>query len=69
MAENKVYKMVEVVGTSAESFAKAAAVGVEKASETVRHIDWFEVVDMRGRVENGKIAQYQVTMKLGFRVE
>lgn len=69
MAENKVYKMVEVVGTSGESFAKAAAVGVEKASETIRHIDWFEVVDMRGRVENGKIAQYQVTMKLGFRVE
>ncbi len=69
MSEDKVYKLVEIVGTSKESFAKAVAAGVERASETLRHIDWFEVTEMRGRVEKGKVAQYQVKMKVGFRLE
>lgn len=69
MSDNKVYKLVEIVGTSAESFAKAASSGVERASETLRNIDWFEVTEMRGRVENGKVAQYQVKMKVAFRLE
>jgi len=68
MADN-VYKMVEIVGTSAESFAKAAANGVERASQSLRNLDWFEVTDMRGRIANGRIAQFQVTMKVGFRLE
>ena len=68
MADN-VYKMVEIVGTSAESFAKAAANGVERASHSLRNLDWFEVTDMRGRIAGGKIAQYQVTMKVGFRLD
>ena len=66
---DKVYKLVEVVGTSEESFAKAAANGVERASKTLRHVDWFEVTDMRGAVRDGKISQYQVTMKVGFRLD
>jgi flavin-binding protein dodecin len=66
---DKIYKLVEVVGTSEESFAKAAAHGVERTAKTVRNIDWFEVTEMRGRVVNGKIAQYQVTMKIGFRLD
>ena len=69
MSDNKIYKLVEVVGTSEESFAKAAAAGVERASETLRNVDWFEVTEMRGRVADGKIAQYQVTMKVGFRLD
>lgn len=69
MSENKIYKLVEIVGTSSESFARAADAGVERASQTLRHIDWFEVVEMRGRVENGKVVQYQVKLKVGFRLD
>ena len=69
MSDNKIYKLVEIVGTSEESFAKAVAAGVERASATVRNIDWFEVTELRGRVADGKVAQYQAKMKLGFRLE
>lgn len=69
MSEDKVYKMVEIVGTSKESFARAVATGIARASKTLRNIDWFEVAEMRGRVENGQVAQYQVKMKVGFRLE
>lgn len=69
MSENKIYKLVEIVGTSEDSFAKAVAAGVERASETLRNIDWFEVTELRGRVEKGKVAQYQVKMKVGFRLD
>lgn len=68
MADN-VYKMVEIVGTSSESFAKAAANGVERASKSLRNLDWFEVTQMRGRITDGHIAQFQVTMKVGFRLD
>jgi flavin-binding protein dodecin len=67
--DDKVYKLIEIVGTSPGSFAEAAANGVERASKTIRNIDWFEVTEMRGRVADGKIAQYQVKMKVGFRLE
>ena len=63
------YKLVQIVGTSKESFARAAANGVERASKSLRNLDWFEVVEMRGRIADGKIAQYQVTMKVGFRLD
>ena len=69
MSEDKVYKMVEIVGTSAESFARAVSNGVERASKTLRNLDWFEVTELRGRVTNGKVSQYQVKMKVGFRLE
>ena len=69
MAENKVYKLVEIVGTSKDSFAKAVASGVERASETLRNLDWFEVTELRGRVAKGKVAEYQVKMKVGFRLD
>lgn len=69
MAENRVYKLVEIVGTSNESFAKAVAQGVERASKSLRHLDWFEVTEMRGRIEKGRVAQYQVKIKVGFRLE
>lgn len=69
MAENKVYKLVEIVGTSKDSFAKAVASGVERAAETLRNMDWFEVTELRGRVAKGKVAEYQVKMKVGFRLD
>ena len=69
MSEDKVYKLVEIVGTSEESFAKAVATGVERASETLRNVDWFEVTELRGRVQNGKVAQYQAKIKVGFRLD
>lgn len=69
MAENRVYKLVEIVGTSGDSFAKAAAQGIERASKSLRNLDWFEVTEMRGRIEKGRVAQYQVKIKVGFRLE
>lgn len=67
--QDKVYKLVEIVGTSDVSFAAAVSTGVERASQTLRHIDWFEVTELRGRVADGKVAQYQVKMKVGFRLD
>ena len=69
MPDNKIYKMVEIVGTSDESFAKAASAGVERAAETLRNLDWFEVTELRGRIADGKVSQYQVKMKVGFRLD
>ena len=66
---DKTYKMVEIVGTSGESFARAADGAVQKASKTLRNLDWFEVVEMRGAGRDGKIDQYQVTLKVGFRLD
>lgn len=68
MADN-VYKLVEIVGTSSESFAKAVSNGVERASSSLRNMDWFEVTEMRGRIADGRVAQYQVKMKVGFRLD
>jgi dodecin len=63
-----VYRVTEVVGTSTDSIDAAIRTGVAQAAETVRGLDWFEVTEMRGHLENGRIAHYQVTMRLGFRV-
>jgi dodecin len=64
-----VFKKIQIVGTSGESFSDAAAHAVVKAAETVRHMSWFEVVEQRGRIVDGKVEQYQVTLNIGFRVE
>jgi len=64
-----VYKKIQLVGTSTESFSEAAANAVGKASETLRNMSWFEVVEQRGSIADGKIQQYQVTVNVGFRVE
>ena len=66
---DKVYKLTELVGTSPVSFADATAKAVERASKTVRNMDWFEVTELRGAVSNGKVSQYQVKLKIGFRLE
>jgi dodecin len=64
-----VYKVVELVGSSEQSVTQAIDRAVVKASESLRNIGWFEVTNVRGHVENGKVAHYQVTLKLGFTVE
>jgi flavin-binding protein dodecin len=63
------YKKIEIVGTSPVSFAEAVKAGIEEASKSVRHMDWFEVVEMRGRIANGAVAEFQVTLKIGFKLE
>jgi dodecin len=64
-----VYKSVEITGTSADSVQSAIDNAIAKAGETLRHLDWFEVVNVRGHIEDGRVAHYQVTMKVGFRLE
>ncbi len=64
-----VYKKIEVVGTSPNSFDEATANAIEKAAQTVRNLRWFEVVELRGAIEDGKVKEYQVTVRIGFRLE
>jgi hypothetical protein len=64
-----IYKITEVVGTSPTSFAEAVRAAVSEAAKTVRNMAWFEVVDERGRIEDGKVAEFQVTLKIGFKLE
>ncbi|MBI3278955.1 MAG: dodecin domain-containing protein [Acidobacteria bacterium] len=63
------YKTIELVGTSPVSFAEAVKSAVAEASATVRHMDWFEVVQARGRIANGQVEEFQVTLKVGFKIE
>jgi flavin-binding protein dodecin len=62
------YKVIELVGTSPDSVQQAIRNGIDRAGQTIRGIDWFEVQNIRGRVENGNVAWFQVDMKVGFRV-
>jgi len=63
------YGISEIVGTSPDSLQHAIRNGVEKASQTVRNLDWFEVTTIRGQLNNGTVAHFQVQMKVGFRIE
>jgi dodecin len=64
-----VYKMVELVGSSTSSSDDAIRNAISTAGKTVRHIDWFQVLETRGHVTEGKVAHFQVTLKVGFRLE
>ena len=64
-----VYKVIELVGSSETSIEDAISRAVTRASETVRNLRWFEVVETRGQIEKGKIHFYQVTLKVGFTME
>ena len=63
------YGITEVVGTSTASIDEALTSAVARAATTVRGLDWFEVTEIRGHLENGAIAHYQVGLKIGFRLE
>ena len=66
---NHVYKMIELVGSSSTGIDDAIRNAVETAGKTLRHLDWFEVVETRGQISNGKIAHWQFSLKAGFRLE
>jgi flavin-binding protein dodecin len=64
-----VYRLSEIVGSSTTSIDDAIRTAVRKASQTIRNIEWFQTGEIRGQVVDGDVAHYQVTMKIGFRVE
>lgn len=66
---NSTYRVTEIVGTSTESIQQAVRNGVERASSTLRHLDWFEVTEIRGHIADGAVEHFQVGMKIGFRLE
>lgn len=66
---SRTYRVTEIVGTSPEGVDQAVKNGVGRAAKTLRHVDWFEVTQVRGHVVDGEIEHFQVTMKLGFRLE
>lgn len=63
------YRVTEIVGSSAESVDTAIRNGLARANQTLRHLDWFEVTGVRGHLVDGEIGHFQVTMKVGFRLE
>ena len=66
---DKVYKTIEVIGSSPASMEQAVQCAVKKASETLRNLRWFEVVETRGHIEKNKIDHWQVTIKVGFTLD
>ncbi len=66
---SRTYRVTEIVGTSPDGIDQAVRNGVNRASRTLRHVDWFEVTQVRGHLVDGQVEHFQVTMKLGFRLE
>ncbi|MGF7121523.1 dodecin [Rhodococcus sp. TAF43] len=66
---NHVYRVIEIVGSSPDGVDAAIANAVGRAHETMRNLEWFEVVETRGHIEGGVVAHTQVTLKVGFRLE
>ncbi len=63
------YKKIEIVGTSPNSFAEATRNAVAEAAKSVRKMSWFEVVEQRGAIQDGKVSEFQVTLRVGFKIE
>jgi len=63
------YRVTEIVGTSPEGVDAAVRNGIARASQTLRELDWFEITQVRGHIEDGRIAHFQVGLKVGFRLE
>ena len=66
---NHTYRVTDIVGTSPDGVDQAIRNGIARASQTLRNLDWFEGTDVRGQLDDGDIAHWQVTMKVGFRLE
>jgi dodecin len=66
---NHTYRVTEIVGTSPESVHQAIRNGVARAAQTLRNLDWFEATQIRGQIVDGEVEHFQVTMKVGFRLE
>jgi len=68
MSDHHTYKKIEIVGSSRTSIEDAISNALEQAAKTIKLLEWFEVVETRGHIENGKVGHYQVTLKVGFRL-
>ena len=66
---SRTYRVTEIVGTSPDGVDQAIKNGIERASQTIRHLDWFEVTEIRGHIREGQVDHFQVGMKVGFRLE
>ncbi|MFO7251804.1 MAG: dodecin family protein [Actinomycetes bacterium] len=66
---DRTYRVTEIVGTSPESVDQAIRNGIRRAAQTLRHLDWFEVTEIRGQLAEGRVAHIQVGLKVGFRLE
>lgn len=66
---DKVYKLLEITGTSSQSIEDAVNNAISRASASVRNMRWFQVIETRGSIDAGKVSQWQVTMKVGFAIE
>ena len=64
-----IYKLIELVGTSKESFEDAVNNAVKETAKTVKHLAWLEVVEQRGHITNGEVSEYQVKVKISFKVQ
>ncbi len=69
MSEGHVYRTTEVIGTSTESIQDAVRTAVKRARGTLRNLDWFEVGDVRGTIRDGDVGEFQVAVKIGFRLD
>ena len=67
--KNRVYKVIEIVGSSETSIEEGIRTAVAQASKTIRNMDWFEVIETRGHIENGEVGHFQVKLKIGFTLE
>lgn len=67
-AGDNVYRITEIVGSSTTSIDDAIRTAISRANQTLRNLEWFEVVETRGHIENGEIGHFQVTLKVGFRL-
>jgi dodecin len=66
---NRTYRVTEIVGTSTDNVEDAVRNGVRRASETLRHLDWFEITEVRGQIDGAEVRHWQVGLKIGFRLE
>jgi len=66
--EDHIYRVIQIVGSSEKSVDDAIQRAVSRASQTLRNLRWFEVVETRGHIEDGKVSHYQVTLKIGFTI-
>ena len=66
---DRVYKKIELVGTSTTGIEDAVQNAITTAAQTIKHMDWFEVSEMRGHITDGRVAHYQVVLKVGFRLD
>jgi flavin-binding protein dodecin len=69
MSDHRTYKILELVGSSPTSTDDAIQNAIAQAAKTVKLLEWFEVIETRGHIEDGKVAHFQVTLKVGFRID